>query len=132
MIARLHRTHRGNERGISLIEVMVGVVLMTIGILGLAALSVTVAQANRGATNRSRADQVLHEKIEEFQTADYDEITNGDDEITVGDITFERTWTITDDTPMVGVKKVEIVGTWDERGATFQSRRMTYVAEPGR
>ena len=132
MIARFLRSRRGNRRGISLIEVMVGVVLMTIGILGLAALSVTVAQANRGATNRTRADQVLHEKIEEFQTADYDEITNGDDEITVGDITFERTWTITDDTPMDGVKKIEILGTWDERGTTFQSRRMTYVAEPGR
>lgn len=132
MIARFLRSRRGNRRGISLVEVMVGVVLMTIGILGLAALSVTVAQANRGATNRTRADQVLHEKIEEFQTASYDDITDGDDTITVGGIAFERTWTVTDDTPMDGVKKIEILGTWDERGTTFQSRRMTYVAEPGR
>ena len=132
MIARFLRSRRGNRRGISLVEVMVGVVLMTIGILGLAALSVTVAQANRGATNRTRADQVLHEKIEEFQTASYDNITDGDDTITVGGIAFERTWTVTDDTPMDGVKKIEILGTWDERGTTFQSRRMTYVAEPGR
>jgi len=132
VIARFLRSRRGNRRGISLVEVMVGVVLMTIGILGLAALSVTVAQANRGATNRTRADQVLHEKIEEFQTASYDDITDGDDTITVGGIAFERTWTVTDDTPMDGVKKIEILGTWDERGTTFQSRRMTYVAEPGR
>jgi type IV pilus assembly protein PilV len=132
VIARLHRSRRGNQRGISLIEVMVGVVLMTIGILGLAALSVTVAQANRGATNRTRADQVLHEKIEEFQTADYDVIADGTDTITVGGIAFERTWTVTDDTPMDGVKKIEIVGTWGERGSTFQSRRMTYIAESGR
>jgi type IV pilus assembly protein PilV len=131
MAARALR-RRGDRRGFSLIEVMVGVVLMTIGVLGLAALSVTVAQANRGATNRTRADQVLHEKIEEFQTADYDEITDGDDEITVGGITFARTWSVTDDSPMAGVKMVEITGTWDERGTTFRSSRMTYVAETGR
>lgn len=123
---------RGDARGFSLIEVLVGVVLTTVGIIGLAGLSITVTQANRGATNRTRADQALHEKIEEFQSFAYDDIEDGADDITIGGITFDRTWTVDEDEPMDGVKKIEVVGTWSEGEAAFQTTRMTYIAEPGR
>ena len=122
----------GGTKGFSLVEVMVGLVLMTIGVLSMAALSVTVARSNRGATAWTRADQILHEKIEEFQTAPYDEIVAGADTVLVGGVEYVRTWEITDDTPRANVKQIDIEGAWVERGDTVEATRTTYMAESGR
>ena len=120
------------EGGFSLIEVMVGLVLMTIGVLGMAAFTVTVTQANRAASNWTRADQVLHEKIEEFQTSRYPTISAGVDTTLVGGIEFVRTWTVDADTPLAGVKLIEVQSAWREGPSERTSHRTTYIAEAGR
>lgn len=130
--SRIRRGPDPDRRGFSLVEVMVGLVLMTIGVLGMAALTVTVTQANRGATNWTRADQVLHEKIEEFQTSTYPAIVAGVDTTWVGGMQFVRTWTVDADTPMAGVKLIEVQGAWREGPAERSAHRTTYIAEPGR
>lgn len=129
---RFRRRPHSDQRGFSLVEVMVGLVLMTIGVLGMAALTVTVTQANRGATNWTRADQVLHEKIEEFQTSDYADIAGGADTTFIGGIEFARFWTVEVDTPMSGVKLIEIQGAWQEGPVNRTAHRMTFISEPGR
>lgn len=129
---RILRSPRPDQRGFSLVEVMVGLVLMTIGVLGMAGLTVTVTQANRGATNWTRADQVLHEKIEEFQTADYADIAAGADTTWIAGMEFARFWTVEVDTPMTGVKLIEIQGAWQEGPTSRTAHRMTFISEPGR
>lgn len=133
LILRRHtRSRAGSRRGFSLVEVMVGLVLMSIGLLGMVALSVTVSKANREATNRTRADQLLHEKIEEFQTSRYDDIVAGVDTMMLGQVEFVRTWTITEDVPIDDVKLISIDGLWTEQGSDKTVYRKTYISRPGR
>ncbi|MDX1748632.1 MAG: hypothetical protein R3324_22090, partial [Halobacteriales archaeon] len=94
------RRRGSGETGFSLVEIMVGIVLMSIGILAMAALAMAVAEANRDATNRTRADQLLHEKVEEFRSTDYDAIDDGEDTVEMAGVEITRTWTVTDDDPM--------------------------------
>lgn len=52
------RAHRGRQHGASLIEVLVAVLIMAIGLLGIAAMQTTALRNNQSALERSQA--VIH------------------------------------------------------------------------
>lgn len=111
--------------GFTLIEVMVAIVVFTFGVMGIAALQVAVAQANRGATNHTRADQILYDKVEELQSTPYNAISSGADIDTVGGVAFARSWTVTDNAPMNRLKTISLTATWEERGKSFDVQTST-------
>jgi len=55
MKARLNRTARSTERGITLLEVLVSVLIFSIGILGLVAMQARATQYSLDAEDRNRA-----------------------------------------------------------------------------
>lgn len=120
------------SRGFTLTEVMVAITLLTIGALGMAAFTVTIAQANRGATNRTRADEALYEKVEGLQLMDYDAVVDGNDTVDVGGVKIARTWDVTDDTPTKDVKRVVLTATWSDAGTNTSMRTATYISKYGR
>ncbi len=68
------KTRQQNQRGASLIEVMVAVTILSIGLLGLAMLQVKSLRLNTDAYLRSQATLIANEFIEEMRanpTADY-------------------------------------------------------------
>ena len=109
----------GKDAGFTIIEFVVAMVIFLIGILGVAGFLLTVIHSNRMATNRTRADQLLGEKIEEFHAMPLSSIVSGADTRTIGDVTFERSWTVTPDDPVEDVSKIEVSATWTERDETF-------------
>lgn len=102
------------RRGFTLIEVMVALVMFAIGSLGMAALTAFIMRANRSDTNRTRASASIRQKIEEFQSLDYDLITSGADVDTLGGVVFDRTWTVTPDSPAELLSHIELVATWSD------------------
>jgi type IV pilus assembly protein PilV len=117
------------RNGFTLVEVLVSLVLIAVGLIGMAALTATLAHANRGATNRTRADQLVHEKIEEFHSAHYDSVGTGSDTVVIEGVEFARTWTVTPETPVAGVKQVILTTSWNEAGEAMQMRGATLVGE---
>lgn len=124
MTMRRARGARG-DAGFTLIEVMVALVVFLIGVLGVSGLLITTIQANRGATNRSRADELLHEKVEQFQSTPYAEITSGTDQDTVAGVAFVRQWTVSANDPIANVARINLTASWAERGQTFSVRTTT-------
>lgn len=53
--------HRRNQAGVTLIEIMVALLVLSIGLLGLAALQAFSLQANQGAYHRTQAVNVSYE-----------------------------------------------------------------------
>jgi prepilin-type N-terminal cleavage/methylation domain-containing protein len=117
--------HHRREDGFTLVEVMVALVVFLIGFIGMAGVLATVVQSNRGASNRTRADQVLYQKVEEFLTTPYAAIASDSDQDTVGGVIFSRTWTVNENTPIANVMTIDLVARWTERGDTFQVRHST-------
>jgi prepilin-type N-terminal cleavage/methylation domain-containing protein len=115
----------GANDGFTIVEFAVALVIFVIGILGVSGLLMTVIHANRGASNRTRADQLLYEKVEEFQSTPFAAIQGGTDQTSVGDVIFTRTWTVTSDAPMENVTTIEIAAQWSERDETFTIQTAT-------
>ncbi|WP_290704195.1 type IV pilus modification protein PilV [Amphritea sp.] len=74
-----------NERGSSLIEVLIAVVIISIGLLSVAALQTVALKSNHGSYNRSQATFLAYDLADRMRAApasalngDYDDGAGGD------------------------------------------------------
>jgi prepilin-type N-terminal cleavage/methylation domain-containing protein len=104
-----------DSRGFTLIEIVVAIVMLAFGVLASASLTAALMASNRGVTNRTRAVETSRLKVEDLQSVRYSQIRNGSDTATVGGVTFNRSWTVTDNSPMANTKRVTLTVTWTDR-----------------
>ncbi|GAB3103444.1 type IV pilus modification protein PilV [Lysobacter terrae] len=95
-------THTSSRRaaGFSLIEVLIAVIVLSFGLLALAALQGALFKASAEAKAQSVGLSLAQEKLEYYRgyktTSDYQAITGGTDTAqTIGGVTFTRSWTVT-------------------------------------
>jgi len=129
------RLRLASEAGLSLVEMLVALVMVTIVSLGASQLVLSSAEIVRDAGYTTTASMLAMEKIEELQQLDYDDdlLAAGeysDDEIPSFE-DYTRQWTIEDDTPSAGLKRITVVVTsrWTNNSAPARtSRAITYRA----
>jgi prepilin-type N-terminal cleavage/methylation domain-containing protein len=114
-----------SERGSTLIEVMVALVIFLIGSLAVAAFLLVTVRAQSGAGRRGQADQLLRAKMEELQSTAYAEVVDGSDAESLGGAVFERTWEVNEDEPVQKVKTILLEASWVERGRDFSVHATT-------
>jgi len=84
-----------NETGFTLIEVMIALVIFSIGILGVAAMQIDFIQGNATARGVTEAANQASGKLEELVALSYDSVVSTNE--TVGDYTLN--WTVTHPDP---------------------------------
>lgn len=107
---------RRGERGFSLIEMMVAITVLGVGLLALAGLFPIAMNKVTKGDMESRATFYAQGKLEELKSVSWDQLIAlvATD---VVDTRFQRTWTILENVPAVGMKSVEVVVNWsDENG----------------
>jgi type IV pilus assembly protein PilV len=109
----MHKRSSSSD-GFSLIEVLVSLVLLVIGVLGMASLTGTVMEGNRSVTNYTRAAETLREKVEEMQSVPIRGVISGADVDSVGGVEFDRAWTVTVNSPAPGLRRVNLTASWDD------------------
>lgn len=103
------------RRGFTLVEVVVAIVMLAFGVLASASLTAALMRSNRGVTNRTRAVEVLREKVEDLQSERYADIVSGTDVRGVRGISYARSWTVTANTPAANLKTIQLTVTWSDR-----------------
>jgi type IV pilus assembly protein PilV len=120
------RAGRG-DRGFSLIEVMIAVTFLGVGLLAIAQLipyglaGVTQARVRTNAVNAAQA------RLDALSASDYESaaLTPGDYTETDGRYTLD--WTVTDNQPIQGMKRIDLSVSWDEKSGTKTVELNTYV-----
>ena len=103
------RTSRG-RRGFSLVELMVAMMLLTVGVLGLASVSAYAIRQDSVATRANSATLVAQSRMERLRSRRCVDIAAGT--ATTNNVT--ESWTVTS----VGSKTVTVKGTF-----TYKTRR---------
>ena len=119
-----------NQRGASLVEIMVALVIFGIGLVA----AVRVLPESNAKTTRSRNKSIAvnfaQEKIEQlmaesFKAADLDPGTHDDPDNPI-DGHYNRTWIVADDTPVTGMKMISVSVNFPTSSADSVATLRTY------
>lgn len=135
--------YRDNQSGFTLIEVLIAVVILTIGILSVNAMQLTSIIGNSKAYKLTEATKLGVDQIEQFMAMDYSNAALNDDndggtyflaDGTTGTADGSSTspdgfytiyWDVTDNSPLLDTKTITTFITWIDR--TQKSLTMTLV-----
>ncbi|MGE4545153.1 MAG: prepilin-type N-terminal cleavage/methylation domain-containing protein [Pedobacter sp.] len=104
-----------NNRGFSLLEVLLAVVILSVGLLGVAGLQATAINGNLHGSTVSQATVLAEDVIERVRMTDYDLVTPTnfpETEDNVDGSIFSRTIQIEDNVPSNELKRVTVTVSW--------------------
>lgn len=119
-----------NQKGSSLVEIMVALVIFGIGVVAAARMLPQNSARKTHSRNRTVAVNLAQEKVEELMAEGFKdaELTAGDHDDAANPISnhFERSWSITDDTPVVDMKLISVTVSFPAAGADSAVTLRTY------
>lgn len=121
------RVRLRGSRGFSLIELLFALVFLAIGLLGVAAVFPLGTRFVNSSKIMSTAVAFSREKIEELQTLPLSSpyMTEGTYSDEQGP--YQRSWTVTDNAPLAGMKKIQVTTSWESPQGTRNVTLDTYV-----
>jgi prepilin-type N-terminal cleavage/methylation domain-containing protein len=111
------------QGGVTLVEVLIGVIILSVALLGLAAAGgVAARQVYRGRVDMGRL-AALQQELESLVAQGYDNVTAGSDTVQG----YPMSWTVTGTNP----KQITLVVTREDfRRRTVQDTLVTFLADP--
>jgi prepilin-type N-terminal cleavage/methylation domain-containing protein len=111
-----------NEKGLTLPEVLVAMVVLSLGLLALTKMQITAIQVNAASGRLTQGTAIAQDKVEQLMALPYDD-ANLDDQTPVGEFTpytetrlgYTITWQVDQDTA-TGVKTINLQVTWSNLG----------------
>ncbi len=104
---------RRRHRGFTLIEVLISMTIFSIAILGLAIGAGSVMRANQTSYFSTIAVNLGQDKLEELK-ANPATLASDSDTDTIDNVIFTRTWTVTPNSPVSGVSRVDVQVEWTD------------------
>ncbi|MBN1662474.1 MAG: prepilin-type N-terminal cleavage/methylation domain-containing protein [Deltaproteobacteria bacterium] len=103
------------NKGFTLIEVLIAVFFLVVVLLGIISTTVMVINNNALSKTETTASTLAKDKMEQLKNQanrDYSDLAGGSDV----DGIFTRTWTVTVDTPISGMKTLVVTVSWNWKG----------------
>jgi type IV pilus assembly protein PilV len=107
------------QGGFTLIEVLITMMILTIGLLGAAGLTTGIIWGNFFSKNITSGTVIAQTQLEAVQNKGYMNATTTNfpataATVSMGGVSFNRTTTITDNSPASNMKTISVTVTWNE------------------
>jgi len=112
---------RRYAKGFTLIEIMVAITLLSVGLLGMAGLTVGIMRGNTLSSELTTATALAQAKMEDIKRVGYSGATDSAEDYNAiaGYPLYKRDTVIDVDTPELGMKTVTITVSWDSDGSSI-------------
>jgi prepilin-type N-terminal cleavage/methylation domain-containing protein len=117
---------RGNK-GFTLIEVLVGMFLLCVVLLGMAGYMTAVLSAEGSSKKLSTAMVYLQDKTEYLRVGSPYTLMNGSDTLTNGNLEYQRSWEIS--SPSNNLRMITVSVNWYDKGNLKTANVSTVRAE---
>lgn len=124
-MSRHEGDRQGDQRGFTLLEFLVAVIILSIGLLGMGTLTGSMISFNRIAFNSTKAVTLAQDKMEELKGTSYASLAGGNDSESI----FTRTWTAAADTPDNDMTTLTVTVTWTSEGDNKEVELKSIVAK---
>jgi prepilin-type N-terminal cleavage/methylation domain-containing protein len=115
-----------NADGFTLLEVMIGLIIFSLGMLLLSSMLVVALRGNTWSNKTTQVVQAMRDKIEEYRHADVSTMVNGSDVVNG----LGRSWNFEDLTS--NLKKITVAVSWeDQQAIAKQCSTVTYIQVGG-
>lgn len=117
----------GIEEGFTLIEIMITLVILSIGLVALAGLQVSAIKGNAFSKRMTAAVSIANQKLEQIKDTTYANIlSESSTQITQSNMSFTRQVTVTNNSPLANTKTVNVTVTWSD-GSNSHSVPITTI-----
>jgi type IV pilus assembly protein PilV len=111
-----------NNKGFTLIEIMIAIFILVVALLGVAGVTVSVINGNAFSKEITSASTLAQDKMEELKDTAYGSIASGSDTNSI----YTRTWTVT--SPITDSKTIVVVVSWSRSGNAHNVTLRTILA----
>jgi type IV pilus assembly protein PilV len=108
-----------NEKGFTLVEVLIAVSIFAVGLLAVAMMLDTAIQYNSSARSISEATEIAHSQMEQLMNSPYDDASLDEASSPYGPNTianYNVSWTVRENVPMSAMKTISLSVAWTNRG----------------
>ena len=127
-VYKSRRTH--SEAGFSFIDVMLALVILTIGVLALADLQTVTLKRGISSQRLISAITIAEQKMETIKKTTYANImAEPSTQVTASGLTFTRQVTVANDSPLVNSKTVTVTVTWLDGSQNHTVPTATIIAQ---
>ena len=123
-----HISKPTGQEGLTLVEVIIAISILTIGLLAVASMQIMAINSNSFANRVTVATNLAQEKLEDLMALPY--TTAFLDPALVGGGPYSEpdslpgytiTWQVVDDSPVANSKRIDVKVTWVDKGVTKNS-----------
>jgi len=101
------------REGFTLLEVLIAIVILSVGLLGMASLTVGILKGNKLSNDLSKATVLAQDKMEDIRRTGYTGVTNEiKAELPTPDNEYKREVTVTADSPATNMKSISVKIYW--------------------
>ena len=105
------KVSRSNRKGVAVLEIMIGMVILAIGLLGTAGMTVAAARRGTGLSTASSRDGIILQELNKLASMPYDSLSArvGCTTTASSALTYTRCIAVTDVTDGSGYKRVRLI-----------------------
>ena len=125
----MSKAHGGSDRGFTLVEVMVSLLIFTVISMGLLPLLITALQVNQGNRLHDQARRLAGEAMAQLQVVSYANlVTVSDEPLLAGDVELRQL--VEQNLPVFDQSRVTVTARWQTQGRSHRYQLQTIRSAP--